>query len=256
MEGIAEMCINKIRDILVNRGKDWFNREPEFFQYTGNKEADTLLNDLQNHPHAFVLACIMDRQMPAEQAWLVPHLLRQRLNGDFSTVRLSALTENKIIQLMTTPKPLHRFPNMMARNLYSAIQKIKSVYNSDASRIWADQPSSALVIYRFLDFKGVGLKIASMAANILAREHKVRFSDYYSVDISADTHVNRVFKRLQLVPPRASVEHVIYRARSLYPEFPGLMDYPCWEIGRNWCKPKKTHCKSCYLAKVCPSHVI
>ncbi|RMF00953.1 MAG: iron-sulfur cluster loop, partial [Alphaproteobacteria bacterium] len=98
-------------------------------------------------------------------------------------------------------------------------------------------PSSAMVVYRFLEFSGVGPKIATMAANILARSFKIPMADYYSIDISADVHVKRVFERLGLVDADPSVDQVIYRARSLNPEFPGLLDYPCWDIGRKWCKP-------------------
>ena len=42
------------------------------------------------------------------------------------------------------------------------------------------------MVYRFLEFNGVGPKIASMAANILAREFKIPFADYFSIDISAE----------------------------------------------------------------------
>jgi hypothetical protein len=65
-----------------------------------------------------------------------------------------------------------------------------------------------------------------MATNCLAREFKVPLSDYYSVDISADVHVRRVFRRLGLVGEGATIEELIYRARGLHPPFPGLLDLP------------------------------
>jgi hypothetical protein len=49
-----------------------------------------------------------------------------------------------------------------------------------------------------------------MAANILAREFKISFADYFSIDISADVHVRRVFARLGLCTADATVEQVIY----------------------------------------------
>jgi endonuclease III len=111
-------------------------------------------------------------------------------------------------------------------------------------------------VYRFLEFDGVGPKIASMAANILARDFKLPFSDYYSIDISADVHVRRVFGRLGLITPDASEERLssrtIFRARGLNPKFPGLMDLPAWEIGRQWCRPENPQCTACYLSEKCP----
>jgi endonuclease III len=92
-----------------------------------------------------------------------------------------------------------------------------------------------------------------MATNILARDFKVEFSDYYSVDVSADVHLRRVFTRLGLISEGASVEEVIYRARALHPEFPGLMDLPAWEIGRKWCRPSNPRCGECYMLEACPS---
>jgi endonuclease III len=102
-----------------------------------------------------------------------------------------------------------------------------------------------------MGFDGVGPKIASMATNILARDFKVPFADYYSIDISADVHVRRVFARLGLCASDATVEQVIYKAKALHPEFPGLMDFPCWEIGRTWCNWRTPECAGCYMRDVC-----
>lgn len=246
------MANNSIRDKLIAHGNVLFRGPKKMIIFTNVPQADALLNDLTGHPHAFVIACVMDRQIKAEKAWLIPFKISEKL-GEFSMTKLRQLSKEDIHQLMSLPNPLHRFVDKMSDFFYSAVQRIDRDYTDDASCIWSSKPSSAEVVYRFLEFDGIGQKIATMAVNILAREFKVPFSDYYSIDISADVHVRRVFYRLGLCDKNATVEQVIFKARFLYPQFPGLMDFPCWEIGRNWCKQKSPLCSECYMGDICPS---
>ena len=242
----------RIKNLLVKHGRGKMQKRSKLIEFTRVEEYDHFLNDLQNFSHAFVIGCVMDRQMNAELAWAIPYKLKERIgNFDFST--LYQLNEKQISKYLKKPTPLHRFTDIMSGCLYSAIQIIGDKYDGVASKIWSDKPSSAEVVYRFMQIHGVGPKIATMAANILARSFKVKFKDYYSIDISADVHVKRVFNRLGLIEKNASIEEVIYKARALNPEFPGLLDSPCWEVGRNWCKTQVTECNKCYLNHVCPS---
>jgi len=241
-----------IRDRLVERGQALFNAPQKHLEFTKNAASDMLLNDLAGHPHAFVLACLMDRQVKAEKAWLIPYEISLQIGG-FSMEALRKLSLADVNRLMSQPKPLHRYVDVMSGVLHSAIQRISSQYANDAARIWADNPASAEVVYRFLEFDGAGQKIASMAANILARDFKIPFSDCSAIDISADVHIRRVFGRLGLCPPDANAEQVVYKAKALYPKFPGLMDLPCWEIGRTWCKARGQECKPCYMNELCPA---
>ena len=172
-----------------------FQRPQAPVSFAGDPGADALINDLDSRPHAFVLACVMDRQIKAERAWAIPQAVSQRLGG-FDFPRLSRLTLAEVQGLMSKPAPLHRFPDRMSEYFHSAVRIIESRYKGDASLIWEGRPSSAEVVYRFLQFPGVGPKIATMATNILARDFKIPFSDYYSIDVSADVHVRRVFHRL------------------------------------------------------------
>jgi uncharacterized HhH-GPD family protein len=239
-----------IRDRLLEHGQTLFRAPKQLIQFTREPEADALLNDLTDHPHAFVLACVMDRQIKAEKAWLIPYRISEKI-GAFSMGTLSALSRADVHRLMTEPEPLHRFVDTMTGHFHAAVQRIKNNYAGDAARIWAGQPSSAEVVYRFLEFDGVGPKIGSMAANILAREFRIPFADYFSIDISADVHVRRVFARLGLCAADATVEQVIYKAKALHPEFPGMMDLPSWEIGRNWCRSRGPECGGCYMKDLC-----
>ena len=241
-----------VKHLLVERGEQLFQARSQLVAFSGDPAADALLNDLEHHPHAFVLACVMDRQIKAERAWLIPYLFSQKL-GRFDFGELQSLSLADVRKLMTKPVPLHRFPERMTENFYNAIRVIADQYHGDASNIWRDRPPSAEVVFRFLQFRGVGPKIATMATNILARDFKVPFSDYYSVDISADVHVRRVFWRLGLIGQNVTTEELIYRARALHPPFPGLMDFPAWEIGRTWCRLNAPLCDRCYMQDICPT---
>lgn len=240
-----------IGERLVEHGQKLFDApRPKAIRFTGVSEADAWLSDLDARPHAFVLANIMNRQTKATP-FLIPYWISEKLHG-FSMQTLGTLSQADVQRLMAKPKPLHRFVDIMSGCFYSAVQRIKTQYGNDAGRIWRGKPSSAEVVYRFLEFDGVGPKIGNLAANDLARNFKIPFMDYFSIDISADVHVRRVFARLGLCASDASVEQVVYKARSIHPTFPGLMDFPTWEIGKTWCKAHGPQCEGCYMSDLCP----
>jgi len=81
----------KISTILIEHGKRLFDASKAFIEFTSDNEAEHLLNDLEGYPHAFVLACVMDRQVRAEIAWMIPFKFQQKL-GDFSISTLVSLS--------------------------------------------------------------------------------------------------------------------------------------------------------------------
>lgn len=240
--------------LLVTIGKKRFeNPEENSVHLVEDQEANSFLNDLVNFPHAYVLACCMDRQVKAEIAWMIPIRLR-KIIGDFSIETLDNISLEEYLTIFNE-NTLHRFNDIMAKVFYSGVKRIVKDYDGDASKIWVGNPSSAAVVYRFLQFDGVGIKIATMATNILARQFKVPFSDYYSIDISPDVHILRVLRRSGLVDKEASIDSIIYKARELCPEFPGIIDFSCWEIGRKWCRPRNPNCEECIIEQECLKNI-
>ena len=146
---------------------------------------------------------------------------------------------------------MHRFTNEKAKVFHGAARRIVEQYGGNAARIWSDRPGSATVVRRFREFDGVGPKIATMAANILTRQFKIPFADYRSIDVSPDVHVKRVMARMGLVPENPDENAVIYAARELCPEFPGIIDFSLWEIGREYCKAGKPNCAPCPAREGC-----
>ncbi len=237
---------------LVRRGLDKYKAAPYFVEFTGNAEADELINDLQKYPHAFVMACVANRQIKGKLDWTVPFRLSQRL-AHFDFKHLCALTLKDVETLTKKPEPLEGFTSEVCEILYRAVCHISSRYEGDAARIWSDRPPSGELVYRFLEFRGMGHKLANRAANILARQFRIPLNDYYSIDISPDGPVKRVFTRLGLVPKDSPAEHFMFKARSLHPQFPGVLNLPGWEIGSSWCTLRNPSCQECYMNDLCPS---
>ena len=94
-----------------------------------------------------------------------------------------------------------------------------------------------------------------MAANILVRDFRIPFADTYSIDISVDTHVKRLFGRLGLASLEGSPEQVslriTYKARALNPEYPVFFHLSLWGLGRSVCKESNPRCAECELRPYC-----
>lgn len=240
-----------MESLLVRIAKERFTHPTSQIVHfvENNDEANGILNNLEKYPHAYVLACLMNRQIKAERAWVIPYAIYKELNS-FLLDDLAKIGLPELKRIFNSNK-LHRFNDTMALVFHDAVLKIKNEYEGNAASIWSNNPSSSAVVYRFLEFKGGGIKISTMAANILARQFRIPFSDYYSIDISPDVHIIRVMKRMGFVPSDATNDMVIYKARELNPEFPGIIDFSCWEIGRKWCRPRTPNCVDCIVTSEC-----
>ena len=212
-----------------------------------------LIPDLKNYPHAFVLACIMDLGISAERAWQIPFKIKKGI-GSFELKKLLEKKE-KISSLFTGSPPLHRYPAKMAKRFINGMERIDKVYQGRADRIWQGNKSSGDIVCSFLEFDGVGVKIATMATNILFREFKIPMSDTMAIDISPDVHISRVFKRTGLVNNKEKKEIIMYKARAINPEYPGAIDMQVWEIGKTFCRPNNPKCEDCPLDELCERNI-
>ena len=111
-----------IAEILIKRGYQLISKTYREIN-TGNKHADNLLNDITNYPHAFVLGCIMDRQIKAEKAFLIQYeiskIMKAKGYGDFTVDNIFKFGfEN--IEKAFHDNNLHRFNSKMAENFCKA----------------------------------------------------------------------------------------------------------------------------------------
>ena len=207
------------------------------------------------YPHMYVLCCLMDRQMNSNRAFEIPFKIG-KIIGSQSLSELNKQPEEYYIGLFKE-LTLHRFNDKMANVFKHGLERIATAYHGDASNIWKGSPDSATVICRFLEFEGCGVKIATMATNILHRTFKIPFSEYSAIDVSPDVHVLRVMYRLGIISAPGNRDLAIYAMRGIYPSYPGLFDGLFWRIGREFCYPNKTpNCDFCLLKEICIKRIV
>lgn len=242
--------IEKLVELAKEANKEYESKKD--LHYTKDEAVNKGLCDINNRPYLFVLACIMDRQIPAERAWVIPHKVCEHFKAkNFNDLANICEKRGDEITAFFVENGLHRYNEIMAQNFMSAVQRIKEEYGGDASKIWSGRPSSAEVVYRFLCFKGVGVKIATMATNILQRDLGVQYSDLSAIDASPDVQVRRVMKRLGFTSNEHDSQQTIYKAKAIYPQYPGVIDYLCWKVGRDYCHPSNPNFKECELKGIC-----
>lgn len=205
------------------------HRERDF--QTSYPEAERMLCDLDHFPHHFVLGCVMDRQIKAERAWAIPYLVGEEI-GSFSFESYEKVSLRRLREVFARRK-LHRFNEEMPANFKKAIMKIRSCYHGNARNIWLRNPQAAAVVRKFLEFDGVGIKIATMATNILVRKFDIPMKNKSSIDISPDIQVMKYFVRKGLIRKDADRLELVYLARELSPDYPGRLDALAWQGGRD-----------------------
>jgi len=234
---------------LIDIGNEKLNEELGLVEFTKNSEWDLLMNDIDNYSHLYVLGCVGDKQITAERAWRIPMIIGEKIGGyEFEKFKKVSLEELKDVFINNS---LHRFNNDVAKQYYKAIEKIAKEYGGTANKIWRENNSSASIFGKFLQFEGIGQKIASMAVNILLRNFKENIISKEWIDVSPDRHVIRVFKRTGIIRNLASKEEIIWKAKELNPKYPGVFDLATFTIGKDYCKPKNPNCDDCVISSNC-----
>lgn len=241
--------LNAIKEVLSANHNEYFAATEIPFMFTSNKEADIFVKDISNNPEAFFIACLMDRGIKAEAAWIIPLTLR-KLIGSIKMNELDKLSYEELEKIFVD-NSLHRYKTIMADVLFKAVKLVMNKYDGNPANIWEDTNDSNIVVKRLKEFKGVGEKISTMTVNILYRDFKIPFVDLKGIDISPDSQVLKVFKRLGLIKDDKNTYEVIYKAREMNPEFPGIYDVSTWEIGRNFCHSINPNCNDCPLNNYC-----
>lgn len=226
-----------------------FLLEEDFYQWEAVKLA-------KENPNGYLTAVILDQGMKAEKVWSIPSRLAEKPHC-WSWDNPAVIKKRGINLIEQDLKGVGcRYWNNMARFVFDSFSLLITKYDSNAENIWNDCPTSEQMYERFIEFKGIGQKKASMAVNILVRDCNVIVNDITGIDVSYDKHVRQVFLRSGIAE-YDNREHILEVARRENPRYPGALDKPAWYIGRSWCFNHNPDCHICPLgvSNVCAKKV-
>ena len=229
----------------------------DFEKYPERQPANKLL--LQN-PYAFLLAVIYDQGQRAEQSWRYPYELCKAINNDHP----DNVAEEQLIEFISSKNLIEldiifnstefklRDWRTSCPDSIRAANRILETYNGKTSQIWEkDNPSPKKISERLLEFSGIGQKKSTMTPNILYRDLGwIDGNNLDEIDVSYDRHIRRVFLRTGLAN-EDDLNVIVTAARELNSSYPGALDLPAWQIGRDYCDNRKPKCDNCPLTQKC-----
>jgi endonuclease III len=215
--------------------------------FTGDANADRFL---RQNPLAFLMAASIDRGARAEAVWKIPFTLNCRL-GHLDPKTLSQYTIDQMETILRSLDKKPRYPRQAAQTIIYLSKLVADEFNGNAADIWHGH--FPWEVTQTLDrIWGVGPGIAHMTVRILKDEfgYNPVHESWQKVDVKPDVQVRRVFYRSGIAQDR-NESTAVHVARQLHPEFPGLLDWPAWEIGRTWCREHNPKCSECPLRVIC-----
>ena len=205
-------------------------------------------------PFAFLVAACIDRGALAENCWCVPYWLREKL-GHLEAERIAQLSVDELEAILRELPKKPRYPRQSAETILDCASQVVQRWNGAASQIW-NTTHVRDITARLQSIRGVGRGIAHMIVNILISDGKLRLpdSELKQIDVKPDIHVQRVFYRTGLAENQ-DAQSAINAARIAHRNYPGALDQPAWQIGREYCRPTSPRCGECPLERSCIKRV-
>ena len=235
---VAALLAHRQATRVPGDGREWLGDDPE---------ADALL---RRDGMAMLIGLVLQRGMSAERVWRIPlHLIREL--GHLEPGRLADMTEAAVEAALRRLPERPRYPAQMSVTLVALGKLVRDQFAGDGSRVWVGR-RMADVLATLMSLPGVGPGIAHMAVQELMDEvgYSPHPDELPGLDVKADVHVVRVFYRLGIAADETR-EAALDAARRLHPAFPGLLDWPAWDIGRRLCRPHSPTCSECPVSEVC-----
>ena len=231
----------RLQDINAKHGQSEWEEPPK-----------SVTQLIDSDPFAFLIAMSFDNGLEWRVVASIPFALHRM--GFLDPKKLANMAEPELRTLLQELSVKPRWGAAKgAKTLSAAAELVQDKYGGDASGIWRNV--SVLEAQRELrQIYGIGRNIANMITRILRDRYGYFVGEERLIDVKADRHLLRVFRRTGLISSE-SKEEAIRVARRLSPSYPAILDWGAWHVGRSWCHLSAPKCAQCLLDDVCPKHI-
>ena len=252
-------------------------------EFSIESEAEIFLKENSLAP---IIGTICDQYITAEDAWVFPHWLSNRLSGEFSARLIYNLGKREIKDLLRTFME-NKWPSGMAgrdrekylenisRYIIDTCKLIIEAYENDPDDMFKNGEFIVPEIYFILrTVPGIGPKKASMIARDFVKAKgawyegmryrlkkkgvEFKIGGKHLSEVPVDVQVVKVFGRImgefKNTPPRERFldywPDIQNFAKLAFPDFPGKIDEVLWGVGRQYCHESQPNCKDCPLKNI------
>ncbi|MFN8076889.1 MAG: HhH-GPD-type base excision DNA repair protein [Kineosporiaceae bacterium] len=133
----------------------------------GDAEADAFL---AADPFALLVGMLLDQQIPMEKAFAGPALIASRLGVTrLDPAVIAELDEQRLLEIMTGPPAVHRFPGAFATRLHDLCAMLVRDYGGDVTGLWTDV-DGATALRRITELPGFGTQKSKIFLALLGKQ--------------------------------------------------------------------------------------
>ncbi|MCK4702868.1 50S ribosome-binding GTPase, partial [Candidatus Bathyarchaeota archaeon] len=238
--------LQEMLHIIADRLREFKENPPEPQKLSAFQRTETAINRLLEHypveyvPRGYdtfrgLVSTILSQNTNSKNQRTAFSRLEESVG--ITPYRIDAASEEQVVEAI---KPAGMY-NQRTRTLKAVSREIIEKYGGDLQSVFDMTFPEARD--RLMEFPGVGAKTADVALMFVAN-HQV---------IPVDRHIERVSKRLEIVPPKAGYEEV---SRALEdgstPDRFRDVHLSLIRFGRETCKAQRPRCSECVLKDMCP----
>ncbi len=134
-------------------------------------ERDELVNA---EPLAFLIAMLLDQQIPLSWAFDGPNRIVERTGAPLDAASLAAMDPDRFAELAAIKPAVHRYHRSMAGRIQALCGHIAEHHDGDAGAIWSDGVAGSTIASRLSAIPGFGPEKVKITIAALAKRYDVR----------------------------------------------------------------------------------
>lgn len=151
-------------------------------------ERDDLVN---REPLAFLVAMLLDQQVPLSWAFDGPNRIVERTGCSLDASNIAAMDPDVFAEVAARTPAIHRYHRSMARRIQALCFHVDSEWGGDPSQMWSDGADATLVAERLAAVPGFGPEKVKITIAALVKRFGAELDGWQTVAAPFDDALPR-----------------------------------------------------------------